>query len=1153
MATPNNTPPESETEPSRTGLVLGGFRLLERIGIGGMGEVYRAHNVRVAKMLRAVKVIRPKLAAQPDFRDRFLREAEFLEMLQHPNILRVENIGEEEGVLFMLMELLSGCTLEQLSQQKPGQLPVGVVADLLHQGLSGVGHAHRQEIIHRDLKLANLFLTQGDLVKVLDFGIARHEGSGHARLTQAGSGMPGSPAYYAPEFADGKPATPASDVYAMGISLFELLTGQLPFAAGGGTDTQASMSLLIQHVTKPLPDVRSLRPDVPEALSAVLVRATAKKPDERYPHADAFAADLLRFVAKDPSALKLPARASQPAIPIVADVGSGPLPVSSPGPVVGKNSPAPPTTSAPADAAVANPGGGVTRFAMPQMRKSDAPNPDETSASPGKSTYLAVGAGGLALVILIASVLGYRWSQRSAKHAAQKKDPVVEAPKVQPTPAPPKRTVKLPPGMVAIPGGILRQGRLPYRAKDPLDIPVHDVEIGDFSIERTEVTTVAYKDFVDAGHAKAPWPASAAKNLHTQFKIPVTNVSNTDAAKYCLWRFPPHGRLPTESEWEWAARGPEGGLYPWGDEFHEVFVNGLRGKLGAPVDSDKHAAYGATSTGLLDMSGNVAEWTASPPSLYPCSQLGRSLLKAFGPGTYVARGGAYSASDPAELTATSRRFAIKPDADIGFRCVIAQAQALLKPAKPAECSTPLSLDDLTPPPPEMVAFEAGVLHQGRADYGAAGAADVPVHDVPIASFALERTEVSIESYGDFVQATHAAKPWPDGFSPALGSPVLKRPVVGASFSDAQKYCQWRYPSGGRLPTESEWEWAARGPDGRLYPWGNAFKKKCANVMGGDSGVLEPVSAMACDKTPQGIIGLAGNAREWTHSPPSVYVGSTAKAISDGDQRVVRGGSYLSTELSDVTTTARKFIAAANHDIGFRCAMALQPLRRILHGPIPSGTVELAGGILRQGRRATDKPDAADTPTLFVQVKSFAIERTEVTVDAYEEFADATKAQAPWDATLFEVLRKKPVFNVSAADAEAYCKWRYEKGRLPSEAEWEWAARGPLAREYPWGNAFRKELTNAAIGRDSYLMPVGSFSKGGTPDGIMDLSGNVWEWTASAPSAYPGSLFQPPTEPGLRVIRGGAFDSKSPLQLLASARQFSAKPAINIGFRCAVDF
>lgn len=646
---------------------IGGFRLLERVGVGGMGVVYRAQNLQSARILRAIKVIRPELAAQGDFRQRFLREAEFLELLEHPNILRVHHIGDENGVLFLVMELLIGKSFEQLIVEQPAQLAIGVIANLLHQALVGVGHAHREGVIHRDLKPANLFLTQGDKVKVLDFGIARHGDGNQTKLTSANQGMPGSPAYYAPEFADGQAATPASDVYAMGISLFELITGQLPFKAGGGTDAQATMSLLNQHINKPLPDVKTYRPEISDGLVDVLRKATAKKPSERFPNAEVFAAALLPFVSSNLGGLVGAPRGSQEGIPTLSGT---PPEYASNTPAskerkISQNMPVGQTRFdlAGADASSVS-AASATRFELPPMTTLKPQQESQQSRSAIKPIYIAFGVG-LAAVGLVSFVtLGFRAKPAAIATTPYSSVSFASSASLQPSSQVPSQTAfRAPDGMVVISGGKLSQGRAPYGEENAYDVPEHEVDVATFAIEKTEVAISAYKEFVDDGHATAPW-SSRIKNLTPLLNQAVLNVSYRDAQNYCLWRYPPDGRLPTESEWEWAARGPKNLLYPWGNDFQEVCVNGMKGEDGVVMAVDKHRC-GNTEAGIMNMSGNVWEWTSSEPSLYPGAQ-GVKLPER--PNLHVIRGGSYFNSHQNELTATIRAFLAVPNTYTGFRC-----------------------------------------------------------------------------------------------------------------------------------------------------------------------------------------------------------------------------------------------------------------------------------------------------------------------------------------------------------------------------------------------------------------------------------------------------------------------------------------------------
>ncbi len=685
----------SEASPSNglpsLGAVLGDFRLTDRIGEGGMGVIYQAQNVRVEKMVRAVKVVRAELAAQSTFRERFLREAEYMEVLRHDNILRVDNIGEQNGMLFMVMELLTGTTLEQLNGMRPGGLPIQQAVACMLQALAGLAHAHRNNIIHRDLKPSNLFLTNEGKIKILDFGIARH-GESTSKLTNTGQAIPGSPAYYAPEFSEGASASPQSDIYALGISLFELLAGRLPFEGGGSSETQRLMSLLVQHSTKPLPDIRQFRREIPEPLISVLTRATAKVPAQRYPDARTFAVDLqAAFKASGCApqndsgrAAGAPAVSTRFAMPGSADVAAAVVAAQSvPAPTGGAASTqfALPTGHEVAAAAHgASPLSG-TQFNLPPPAGGHAPASPTARPSHGKTssltTSLIIGGGLLATLGIGALVFTRKGDdknhpgqqatnpkQKGEKSASAGQRPGAETPAGgqgaadgKPGEPPP------PPGMVLVKGGTMKMGRADYGRPNALDVPEHEVQVKDLFIDKIEVTVGEYKEFVEAAEIAPPW--GKIKDVTKIADLPVVNIAADDAIGYCRWRHPPRGRLPSEEEWERAARGREGRLYPFGNEFLRVCVNGLHGEAGVPQAADKHAC-GATPSGILDLSGNVWEWTSSKPSAYPGSTPTLPASDKF----RIIRGGSFFNTDENDLTATVRQFAIVPNRFLGFRCAM---------------------------------------------------------------------------------------------------------------------------------------------------------------------------------------------------------------------------------------------------------------------------------------------------------------------------------------------------------------------------------------------------------------------------------------------------------------------------------------------------
>jgi formylglycine-generating enzyme required for sulfatase activity len=203
---------------------------------------------------------------------------------------------------------------------------------------------------------------------------------------------------------------------------------------------------------------------------------------------------------------------------------------------------------------------------------------------------------------------------------------------------------------------------------------------------------------------------------------------------------------------------------------------------------------------------------------------------------------------------------------------------------------------------------------------------------------------------------------------------------------------------------------------------------------------------------------------------------------------------------------------------------------------------------------TDRGPTSTTPSHRVRVEAFKIERTEVTVDAYEKFIIATRAPAPWGTT--RPLGTLPVTRVTWGDAANYCAWRHRPGgRLPTEFEWEAAARGTAGRAYPYGSVAGTASANTESARRGAPAPVGSFPRGATPDGVHDMSGNVWEWTSSPMHAYPGGKPLPDSMSEYRVIRGGAFDTSDSIATTTSRGYFkvSASPdeLPKIGFRCVL--
>jgi eukaryotic-like serine/threonine-protein kinase len=293
---------EGQRDPLIGRTLDGRYEVLERLGAGGMGVVYRGRQAQLGRFV-AIKVLHRDTAAVPEWRQRFEREARALSALAHPNVVPVTDSGIDRGVPFLVMELLQGKTLAALI--KEGPLPLWRALDIARQTLRGLAFAHGKGIIHRDLKPTNVFLQelpdQADHVRLLDFGTAKFlEGSGSDTMTETLTRVGvvfGTPAYMSPEQAKAAPVDARTDVYAAGILLFELLAGRRPFVV----DSQEGY--IGAHLTQPVPSLAKVRPGIAGAPSfqTVIERAMAKAPAARFKDAAALLAALEAVVARLPA------------------------------------------------------------------------------------------------------------------------------------------------------------------------------------------------------------------------------------------------------------------------------------------------------------------------------------------------------------------------------------------------------------------------------------------------------------------------------------------------------------------------------------------------------------------------------------------------------------------------------------------------------------------------------------------------------------------------------------------------------------------------------------------------------------------------------------------------------------------------------------
>ncbi|MGV0872089.1 serine/threonine-protein kinase [Mycolicibacterium sp. XJ879] len=289
---------------SRLGTRFGSYELQSLIGVGGMGEVYRAYDTARDRMV-AIKLLRPDLASDPTFQERFRRESRVAARLQEPHVIPVHDFGAIDGVLYIDMRLVEGASLKEVLRNA-GALPPTRAVSIITQVASALDAAHASGLVHRDIKPENILLTPEDFAYLVDFGIAH--GSGEANVTMTGL-LIGSSAYMAPERFNGERGGPASDVYSLTCLLYEALTGRAPFEAAD------LRQVITAHLFNPPPRPSIMRRGISRAFDDVIARGVAKKPTDRYASAGELAKAAAAALDQPPAAAPTPAPAPVPPAP----------------------------------------------------------------------------------------------------------------------------------------------------------------------------------------------------------------------------------------------------------------------------------------------------------------------------------------------------------------------------------------------------------------------------------------------------------------------------------------------------------------------------------------------------------------------------------------------------------------------------------------------------------------------------------------------------------------------------------------------------------------------------------------------------------------------------------------------------------------------
>ncbi len=701
------------TSDSLIGRTIGVYKILSKIGQGGMAEIYQGFHPALRRHV-AIKLLGRSLQADPQSTQRFQREAQAIASLRHSNIVQIFDFGPFEGGHYLVMEYVEGTDLRVEMDRRRFEERDFAPNEILHildQIASGLDYAHRQGIVHRDVKPGNILMTTDGQAILTDFGLAMLRD----RVSQISLGHTfGTPAYIAPEQAlDSRAAVPQSDIYALGGLLYEITTGHLPFEA------ESAISLALMHVSEEPTPPRSHAPHLPEAVEAVILRALAKEPAARFSTAQEMVAALRRAWSQN---------LSEPDETMIA---SGFAPGGPPPPLP----PQPQATAQPSPAP------------RPVLEKahSDSEEPGEDKR---RRWLLWAGLPAILLIALFIFLLGKRGGGASSVSSATPTLPTATtvvldspttaaptekptqtptsaptatstatptpAPTIPPTPVdtptsaptsthiptdtpPPSPTPTLAPGESAtrsvdgmamrfVPGGPFLMG-----ASDDPDAllreqPQHQVSLSPFWMDETEVSNDQYRLCVEAGVCTEP--ANYATDDVTAYDDlakgghPVVFVTWTQAGAYCEWLAAETGwdvRLPSEAQWEKAASWePDDGpkrRYPWGDEDpDETYLNYLGSGLARTAVVGSYPE-GASPYGVLDVAGNVWEWVGDwyDADYYDVPDLPSDPSGPAEGTNKIMRGGSYGYGAQQART-THREVAgdferAKSDA-LGFRCAV---------------------------------------------------------------------------------------------------------------------------------------------------------------------------------------------------------------------------------------------------------------------------------------------------------------------------------------------------------------------------------------------------------------------------------------------------------------------------------------------------
>ncbi|MDX6558350.1 MAG: serine/threonine protein kinase, bacterial [Blastocatellia bacterium] len=620
------------------------YRIIHQLGHGGMGAVYQAMD----ENLSCVVAVKETFATSEAQRRAFRREAELLANLTHSNLPRVMDHFTHGDGQFLVMQFVPGHDLAELLELREQPFAVAKVVEWADQLLDALEELHSSipPIIHRDIKPANLKVTPKGKILLLDFGLAKGTAGqmSTADVDSRGKSIYGYTPNYAPlEQMRGGGTDPRSDLYSLAATMWTLLTGQIP------PDALSRVAEKEDGNPDPLRPAHEINPQVPVPFSNLIEQAMSLNRNQRQATASEFRNGLrdVRQAEFERATLPLPrpnaleSTSLPPSAPIERTI-KAPESASQGSPA----SPHVPTMWVGSPPIVPSWERGATSSTATSLAEEGA------HQRKGRKPAALIAGGVLILGIAIGLFAWRPWAREQANGPTTPNHQVGAAEPGNP---------KAPTGMVYVAGGEFLMGRDGKDGGDEYERPAHKVTVKPFFMDTNEVTRQQYQEFVNkTGHA-AP-----AKWMNKHFpagtgQLPVTDVTWDDANAYAKWA---GKRLPTEEEWEFAARGTDGRRYPWGNDWQRGSANadGASKSL-----ADVGSYQGASPYGVMDMVGNAWEWTATKLVAYPGGQLPNAM-----PGDLrVIRGGSYTESKDEATTSYRRGYPARGNydyANTGFRC-----------------------------------------------------------------------------------------------------------------------------------------------------------------------------------------------------------------------------------------------------------------------------------------------------------------------------------------------------------------------------------------------------------------------------------------------------------------------------------------------------